>query len=833
MVKELKDLAAERAVLAAAINYGGDAYADVADIVTSRTFSLGSNQTAWACIEHICKDNPQAVIDYPSIMAAAHALNVHHVMDKPGEQEHLRSIMNMPVRRETMARLAGRIRQLEVARLLDNQLDFARANLYETDGDEPIDRILARVEAPIFDFTALLSGSDNRRTRRMGDGAEECLTYAMDNPREMVGISTGLRRYDLSIGGGCRANAMDVIAARPKTGKAQPLDAIVYTPKGPVRMGDVRPGVLVNTPTGTSMVTAVYPQGVVDIYRVTFNDGDSTECCLNHLWEVRNRRSKKTKVLRLEEFKDKLLESDGRPRWIVRLPIECRYDGRNVPMNPYLLGALIGDGMLKCNRVDFTNTDQELLEEVGGLLDNGYQLKPRVDSISYGVTKGAVGKGKKNDYLEALRQLGLHGCGSHDKFVPEVYKYNTRAVREQLLQGLMDTDGCANTDGTVEYSSASKRLAYDVKEMVQSLGGLCKVTRRTTKCDGKSFVSYRCNIRLNNPSGIFWISRKKSRCRSRKKPPLHRTIVKVEHIGQKEAQCISLADSDGLYLTDHHIVTHNTFLVDTMGLYIAGQGIPVWNGDTEMEWEEHLYRVAANLAGLPIDDIERGVCGKNPVHRRQVIEAARRLKDMPYYHRALIGEAFEETLAHMRRWVVKDVGLQENGKAKPCVIIYDYLKLMSPDALSKGDMSEWQMLGFIATALKNFAARYGVPIICFAQLNRDGIDKEDTSAIAASDRIIWFCTSFSIFKWKTDDERQEERGSKVRYTHKLIPVVSRFGKGIDDKDYINIHANYSIARIEEGPLRSELAKGLGNTQPKGVVSDEHSEKVTDQEPIDF
>ena len=71
------------------------------------------------------------------------------------------------------------------------------------------------------------------------------------------------------------------------TGKAQPLDAIVYTHVGPARMGDLKVGDRVITQEGkTSEVLQVWPRGMLDCYRITFSDGSSTECAGDHLWEV-------------------------------------------------------------------------------------------------------------------------------------------------------------------------------------------------------------------------------------------------------------------------------------------------------------------------------------------------------------------------------------------------------------------------------------------------------------------------------------------------------------------------------------------------------------------
>src|SRR6266550_457927 len=65
-----------------------------------------------------------------------------------------------------------------------------------------------------------------------------------------------------------------IVRAGRRGGKSQPLDAKIYTPCGPVRMGDVRIGQTILTPFGdTATIEGIYPQGTVDIFRVIFGDG--------------------------------------------------------------------------------------------------------------------------------------------------------------------------------------------------------------------------------------------------------------------------------------------------------------------------------------------------------------------------------------------------------------------------------------------------------------------------------------------------------------------------------------------------------------------------------
>jgi replicative DNA helicase len=258
-----------------------------------------------------------------------------------------------------------------------------------------------------------------------------------------------------------------------------------------------------------------------------------------------------------------------------------------------------------------------------------------------------------------------------------------------------------------------------------------------------------------------------------------------------------------------------------IGVWIAMQlGIPVLYLDTEMTREDQQTRILAMLSGVPIREIETGQFANFPAKKYAVEQAALKLQDHPYDFLSIAGQPFEETVAVMRRWVTKRVGLDENGKAKPCLIIFDYLKLMSSEAMSAKNLAEFQVLGFMMTQLHNFAVRWMVPLLSFIQLNRDGIDKEDTSTASGSDRIVWLCSNYSIYKAKSDDEMAEQTGNKEIFNRKLIPVVARHGGGLDSGDYINFMSHGSIARIVEGPTRDQLARGVGKSgKAEGMIVD--------------
>lgn len=241
---------------------------------------------------------------------------------------------------------------------------------------------------------------------------------------------------------------------------------------------------------------------------------------------------------------------------------------------------------------------------------------------------------------------------------------------------------------------------------------------------------------------------------------------------------------------------------DAVALNVTNKlDIPVLMLDTEMSKDDHLNRMLASLSGVEINRISTGKFAQNPIELEKINAASEKLKSLKYHYISIAGQAFENILSIMRKWIYQHVGFDENGRTNDCLIIYDYLKLMGSEGISSS-MQEYQVLGFQITKLHNFCVKYDVPCLSFVQLNRDGITKESTDVVSGSDRLIWLCTSFSIFKMKSDEEIAEDKIENGN--RKIVPVVSRHGSGLDDGDYVSVKMFGSIGKIEEGKTRNEI-----------------------------
>ena len=340
------------------------------------------------------------------------------------------------------------------------------------------------------------------------------------------------------------------LIGRAGSGKAQPLDSKILTPTGWRKMCDMKVDMLVIGRDGRpTNVIGVYPQGQKDIYRITFSDGTSTEACGEHLWHTRTDKDRKYNkpgsVKNTEEIKNTLRVRKTRKNHSIPIvmPIEFEQKER-LPIDPYLLGSLLGDGCIsvgsptfsskdkenvkvlslilskidcKINKIPNSNCDYRITKRRGGYggspsrrvlatkIDTGEKLMfesvkqireskefcyPSVHRVIVGKYKQYKGynwkyldqdKVSNNPLKDLLIKEGLWGKKSENKFIPDKYKFANINNRLSLLRGLMDTDGYVSKTGKQPtYCSISKDLADGVAFLVRSLGGKAVITSRYT-----------------------------------------------------------------------------------------------------------------------------------------------------------------------------------------------------------------------------------------------------------------------------------------------------------------------------------------------------------------
>lgn len=411
-----------------------------------------------------------------------------------------------------------------------------------------------------------------------------------------------------------------ILADEMGLGKANALDTRILTPFGWKLMRDIAVGdAVINAQGKTSRVTGVYPQGLKEMFRVTFSDGSTVKCCDEHLWQVDSplceRRGVPPRVLELREIRERLHDGAGNPRHVIPLvePVEF-VEPATLPLDPYVLGMLLGDGSLAHSPIGFTTADAELVLRKCELIPQGNELVATASKsgYDYGV-RGRQTIGRRfepNVVKSALRELALDGVDSAGKFVPEVYKFANVSTRTAVLQGLMDTGGSVDAaNDHLEYTSVSQRLACDLVFLVQSLGGTARLhTKHAPRSTYGNDIrigkpAYRVSIAV--PAGIvpFRLARKANTYRARPKYAPTRAIVDVERIGVEPAQCISVDSPDHLYVCDDFVVTHNTIQVVSYLLRRKRTDGPVPSlviapTSVTHTWENEIARFAPDLKVL-------------------------------------------------------------------------------------------------------------------------------------------------------------------------------------------------------------------------------------------
>ncbi|MEU3982178.1 helicase-related protein [Streptomyces sp. NPDC026672] len=381
------------------------------------------------------------------------------------------------------------------------------------------------------------------------------------------------------------------------SGKAQPLDSLVLTPTGFRRMGDMRVGDEVVVPSGeVAPVDGIFPQGERDVWRIVLSDGSSVECDDEHLWIVGTscdwHRGRPPEVMTTREIRHDLFKANGSSKWYIppAVPVDLGGDA-GPPLDPYLFGLLLGDGSFR-HHLRMSTADAEIHQAVAAAVAPDCRLAPVPGSrCDYTIQLTRRSGGTRNPVIQTLRDLGLWGLTSHDKFIPAEFRNTSVKNRLALLQGLLDTDGTVDRDGlSISLCSASRRLAEDVAWLVRSLGGRARVLPEKSAFD--------VSVALPDEFAPFRLTRKADRVRPRPKyHTFRRGIRAVERVGRKPVQCISVAHPSHAYVTDHFTVTHNTMVaLRAMLAVVDAGGQAAMLAPTEVLAQQH-HRSVTEMMG--------------------------------------------------------------------------------------------------------------------------------------------------------------------------------------------------------------------------------------------
>lgn len=350
------------------------------------------------------------------------------------------------------------------------------------------------------------------------------------------------------------AKRLQLYGGAKRGGKGFRPTELVVTPFGLREIGSLKIGERISNPDGTNArVVGVFHRGIQPMYRITFSDGVIIDCDSEHLWAARKSRQHKSK----RRIPYRVVPTWLLMEWLeeqheIMLPVtrpvsftKC-YKHNQITIDPYSLGAILGDGCITTRNPVLHCVDREIIQRIP-YIRNKNKLTPPFHLA--GIEK-------------ELSRLGLKGSRSWEKFIPSPYLWASVAQRWELLRGLMDTDGTASKEGKLYFTTTSQRLADDVAWLVRSLGGMVQISTKIptfrylgNKKSGR--LAYNLIMRFRDATKAFHLNRKKARAKS--SPLVARRIVHIEPIPPEETVCIAVDHSNGLFLTKDFVVTHNTF----------------------------------------------------------------------------------------------------------------------------------------------------------------------------------------------------------------------------------------------------------------------------------
>lgn len=343
--------------------------------------------------------------------------------------------------------------------------------------------------------------------------------------------------------------------------KALDVDTPILTSRGWSTMGALADGDEVYGPDGQlTKVVAAHPRRVGrPCYRLRLDDGQEIVADADHLWEVVEPGGRR-RVLTTQQIADSGIStvqpfsSRDRRRYHFRLDLPAPLAGVDaaLPIDPWLLGAWLGDGTTTKGEITVGAEDRDYLLARLTALGETYRVRPDVrwpDRVFTVIVRGLIGR---------LRAAGVLGA----KHIPDGYMLASQRQRRELLAGIMDTDGTVSTSQiTVTMSNA--RLMDDVASLVRSLGYKASLREYRASLNGvDAGPMYRVQFSSSTDVNPFAMPRKAAKVKPRhhRKTRAHyNAIVAVDPVQTRPTRCITVAHESSLYLAGRGLIpTHNT-----------------------------------------------------------------------------------------------------------------------------------------------------------------------------------------------------------------------------------------------------------------------------------
>ena len=696
---------AEQAVLGGLL-LSNPSWDRVGDIVSESDFYRADHRLLWRAITHLIEDNKPA-----DVLTVAEALKITGELQDVGGLAYLHQLASGTPSAANIRRYGEIVRERAIMRKLAEVGTAIADSAYSPQGREAR-QLLDEAETKILEIGES-GGRSSESFTKMSTVLAEVMSRLDElhrNPASVTGKATGFVDLD-EITTGLQDGDLIIVAGRPSMGKAQSLDAKIKTPTGWTEMGSLQVGdALASIDGAPSIVTGVYPQGVREVYRITFSDGRSTEACAEHLWRVHHREWKAARVLTTA----KLLETLGNKRYQNRLAVDAISGDfgheEALPVDPYDLGAFLGDASAG-RSLTLINAEPQTLQQMENAIGESMRRNP-VGAYDWHAVVAHSREGEPPPTMEGLRRIGVWGIQRHDKYIPRVYRNACRAARLALLQGLLDSAGWVEKGGSIRFCTGDYRLAQDVTELVRSLGGWCSLLDKRPalgqNAGPAARTAFGLTIRHPEPHALFRAEQKRSRLPAKYEGEWRPVVISIVPSRTVPTQCIAVSHASRLYITDDYVVTHNTAfslnIAEHIGLELK---LPVLVFSMEMGGTQLATRLLGSVGKVDAQRLRTGRLEPSDWDRLGV--ALGRLNEAPI----MIDETpalnpLELRARARRKW-------REYGGLG--LIVVDYIQLMQGADSGAGENRATE-LSEISRGLKAMAKELGVPVIALSQLNR-------------------------------------------------------------------------------------------------------------------
>ncbi len=364
-------------------------------------------------------------------------------------------------------------------------------------------------------------------TKQYGDGIAINANDLLDEEKHVIPLSPSL---NLGLHGGIPEGSWVTCSGHPKSGKEQPISAIVYTPNGPKPIGELMIGEHVCTNDGSSAeILAIYPQGIKDVYRISFSDGTFAECGLDHLWAIKTKDHKDFVVRQLKDFINDIYYKSGKvAKYSIPISSPALFNETTKEISPYIMGIFLGSGIFSKKSI-YVNLEKDF-----DVLNEMSETDKKF--IDYDSVLKKVSVKNFNPFIK----IGLFNISNNQKFIPSKYLFDGIYNRTRLMLGILKVAGHVTKNKSLTITVSSQRLAENIVTLIQSLGGIGNYSVHKNK-NSKRYV---CILKLN--------------ILQNRKNKFERKIISIKKVRKEESVCITINTKDGLYLTNNFIVTHNT-----------------------------------------------------------------------------------------------------------------------------------------------------------------------------------------------------------------------------------------------------------------------------------